>query len=53
MGSARRFGTRSLKRTVQDLLLDLLGTKLLVGEFNPADRIKVLARNGAVGFKKK
>ena len=34
-------------------LLDPLATKLLVGEFKPGDRIKVIARDGELGFVKK
>ena len=48
-----QFGARPLKRTIQDLVLDPLATKLLVGEFKPGDRIKVVARNGALEFEKK
>jgi len=48
-----QFGARPLKRAIQDLLLDPLATKLLVGEFKPGDRIKVLAHNGELEFEKK
>jgi len=48
-----QFGARPLKRTIQDLLLDPLATKLLVGEFKPGDHIKVVARDGALEFAKK
>jgi ATP-dependent Clp protease ATP-binding subunit ClpB len=48
-----QFGARPLKRTIQDLVLDPLATKLLVGEFKPGDRIKAVARDGAVEFEKK
>jgi ATP-dependent Clp protease ATP-binding subunit ClpB len=48
-----QFGARPLKRAIQDLLLDPLATKLLVGEFKPGDRIKVLAHNGELEFAKK
>ena len=48
-----QFGARPLKRAIQDLLLDPLATKLLVGEFKPGDRIKAVARNGALEFEKK
>jgi ATP-dependent Clp protease ATP-binding subunit ClpA len=48
-----QFGARPLKRTIQDLVLDPLTTKLLMGEFKPGDRIKAVARNGAVEFEKK
>ncbi len=48
-----QFGARPLKRAVQDLLLDPLATKLLVGDFKPGDRIKVVAHNGELEFAKK
>jgi ATP-dependent Clp protease ATP-binding subunit ClpA len=48
-----QFGARPLKRAIQDLVLDPLATKLLVGEFKAGDRIKVVARGGAVEFEKK
>jgi ATP-dependent Clp protease ATP-binding subunit ClpB len=48
-----QFGARPLKRTIQDLLLDPLATKLLVGEFKPGDRIKVAAHDGELAFEKK
>jgi ATP-dependent Clp protease ATP-binding subunit ClpA len=38
---------------VQDLVLDPLASRLLVGEFKPGDRIKVVARDGALVFEKK
>jgi ATP-dependent Clp protease ATP-binding subunit ClpB len=47
-----QFGARPLKRALQDLVLDPLATKLLAGEFKPGDRIKVVAHNGTVDFKK-
>jgi len=48
-----QFGARPLKRAVQDLLLDPLANKLLLGEFKPGDRIKVTAQNGELEFEKK
>ena len=48
-----QFGARPLKRTIQDLVLDPLATRLLLGEFKPGDRIKAIARNGALEFEKK
>jgi ATP-dependent Clp protease ATP-binding subunit ClpB len=48
-----QFGARPLKRAIQDLLLDPLATKLLIGEFKPGDRIKVLAHDGELEFEKK
>jgi ATP-dependent Clp protease ATP-binding subunit ClpB len=47
-----QFGARPLKRAIQDLLLDPLATKLLVGDFKPGDRIKVLAHDGELEFQK-
>jgi ATP-dependent Clp protease ATP-binding subunit ClpB len=47
-----QFGARPLKRTIQDLVLDPLATKLLQGEFKPGDRIKVVAHNGELAFEK-
>src|SRR5262249_5057253 len=44
------FGARPLKRTIQDLLLDPLATKLLLGEFKAGDRIRVVARDGTMAF---
>jgi len=48
-----QFGARPLKRTIQNLLLDPLATKLLLGEFKPGDRIKVLAHDGELELVKK
>ena len=48
-----QFGARPIKRTIQDRLLDPLATKLLLGEFKPGDRIKVVAREGELEFAKK
>ena len=48
-----QFGARPLKRAIQDLVLDPLATKLLLGEFKPGDRIKAVAHNGALEFVKK
>jgi len=47
------FGARPLKRAIQDLLLDPLATKLLVGDFKAGDRIKVAAKDGELEFEKK
>jgi ATP-dependent Clp protease ATP-binding subunit ClpB len=47
-----QFGARPLKRTIQDLLLDPLATKLLLGEFGAGDRIKVSAQDGALELEK-
>jgi ATP-dependent Clp protease ATP-binding subunit ClpB len=48
-----QFGARPLKRALQDLVLDPLATRLLVGEFKPGDRIKVKAQDGKLAFDKK
>jgi ATP-dependent Clp protease ATP-binding subunit ClpB len=48
-----QFGARPLKRTIQDLLLDPLANKLLLGEFKAGDRIKVAADDGHLEFEKK
>jgi ATP-dependent Clp protease ATP-binding subunit ClpB len=48
-----QFGARPLKRTIQELVLDPLATKLLMGEFKAGDRIKVKADDGAMEFTKK
>jgi len=48
-----QFGARPLKRAIQDLLLDPLATKLLVGDFKPGDRIRVMAHDGSLEFEKK
>jgi ATP-dependent Clp protease ATP-binding subunit ClpB len=48
-----QFGARPLKRAIQDLLLDPLATRLLIGDFKPGDRIKVVAHDGELEFEKK
>ncbi len=48
-----QFGARPLKRAIQDLVLDPLATKLLLGEFKPGDRIRAVAQNGELAFEKK
>jgi ATP-dependent Clp protease ATP-binding subunit ClpB len=48
-----QFGARPLKRAIQDLLLDPLATKLLVGDFKAGDKIKVLAHDGRLEFEKR
>jgi ATP-dependent Clp protease ATP-binding subunit ClpB len=48
-----QFGARPLKRAIQDLLLDPLATRLLVGDFKAGDRIKVAAKDGELFFEKK
>ena len=41
-----QFGARPLKRAIQDLVLDPLANKLLLGEFKPGERIRVGVREG-------
>jgi ATP-dependent Clp protease ATP-binding subunit ClpB len=48
-----QFGARPLKRAIQDLLLDPLASKLLVGDFQAGDRIKVSFHDGGLEFEKK
>jgi ATP-dependent Clp protease ATP-binding subunit ClpB len=48
-----QFGARPLKRAIQDLLLDPLANRLLLGEFKPGDHIKVAAHDGELEFAKK
>jgi len=48
-----QFGARPLKRAIQDLLLDPLATKLLVGDFKAGDRVKVSGHDGELAFEKK
>jgi ATP-dependent Clp protease ATP-binding subunit ClpB len=48
-----QFGARPLKRAIQDLVLDPLATKLLLGEFKPGDHIEVVAHDGELAFEKK
>lgn len=46
-----QFGARPLKRTIQDLMLNPLATRLLKGEFKPGDHILATAHNGKMEFK--
>jgi len=48
-----QFGARPLKRAIQELLLDPLANRLLTGDFKTGDRIKVVAKDGALEFEKK
>jgi ATP-dependent Clp protease ATP-binding subunit ClpB len=48
-----QFGARPLKRTIQELLLDPLAMKLLDGQLNPGDHVKVRAQDGALDFQRK
>ncbi|MRR37554.1 AAA family ATPase, partial [bacterium] len=45
-----QFGARPLRRAIQDLMLDPLANKLLLGEFKAGDLIKVSARDGNLQF---
>jgi ATP-dependent Clp protease ATP-binding subunit ClpB len=45
-----QFGARPLKRAIQELLLNPLAMKLLSGEFQPGDTIKVTAAAGNLKF---
>ncbi|MDX1952152.1 MAG: ATP-dependent chaperone ClpB [Verrucomicrobiota bacterium] len=47
-----QFGARPLKRSIQELLLDPLATRLLNGEFKPGDRIRVTAQGDELIFEK-
>ncbi|MCF7669910.1 MAG: ATP-dependent chaperone ClpB [Verrucomicrobia bacterium] len=45
-----QFGARPLKRAIQEFILDPLAIKLLAGEYNPGDNIRVAASNGKLTF---
>ncbi|MBU6409839.1 MAG: ATP-dependent chaperone ClpB [Verrucomicrobia bacterium] len=47
-----QFGARPLKRAVQEQLLNPLSRRLLEGEFQPGDRIKVTADGDGLIFRK-
>jgi ATP-dependent Clp protease ATP-binding subunit ClpB len=47
-----QFGARPLKRTIQELVLDPLATKLLQGEFKPGDHVKVTSQSNEIIFEK-
>ncbi|MCU0772237.1 MAG: ATP-dependent chaperone ClpB [Verrucomicrobia bacterium] len=47
-----QFGARPLKRTLQELLLDNLASRLLEGEFKTGDRIRVTAHDGELVLRK-
>ncbi len=47
-----QFGARPLKRAMQDLLLNPLANKLLVGDFQPGDHIQVREHKGELQFQK-
>jgi ATP-dependent Clp protease ATP-binding subunit ClpB len=47
-----QFGARPLKRTIQELLLDPLASRILNGEFKPGDTIRVTAQADEIIFEK-
>jgi ATP-dependent Clp protease ATP-binding subunit ClpB len=47
-----QFGARPLKRAIQEHLLDPLASKLLAGEFKPAEKVMVSAKDGGLVFQK-
>ena len=47
-----QFGARPLKRTIQELLLDPLATKILSADFKPGDHIKATAQGDEIVFEK-
>lgn len=47
-----QFGARPLKRTIQELVLDPLATKLLEGEFKPGDEVKITSQSDEIIFEK-
>ncbi len=50
-GFSPEFGARELKRTIQRLLLDPLASKIVAGEINAGDKVKVaLAANQQITF---
>jgi ATP-dependent Clp protease ATP-binding subunit ClpB len=46
------YGARPLKRVIQKQLIDKLALKLLDGEFQPGDRVRVDAADGQLTFEK-
>jgi ATP-dependent Clp protease ATP-binding subunit ClpB len=46
------YGARPLKRVIQKQLIDKLALKLLDGEFQPGDRVRVDAADGHLTFEK-
>lgn len=47
-----QFGARPLKRTIQELLLDPLATKILSGEFKAGDNVRVTSQGDEIIFEK-
>jgi len=52
-GFDRRFGARPLRRTIQRLIEHPLADKVLAGEFQPEETIKVEVADGKIKFDKK
>jgi ATP-dependent Clp protease ATP-binding subunit ClpB len=52
LGYDPTYGARPLKRVIQKQLVDKLALKLLEGEFQPGDRIRVDAADGELTFAK-
>jgi ATP-dependent Clp protease ATP-binding subunit ClpB len=47
-----QFGARPLKRTIQELVLDPLATKILEGSFKPGDQVNVTSQSNEIIFEK-
>ncbi len=47
-----QFGARPLKRTIQELLLDPLASRILKGDFKPGETIRVTAQRDEIIFEK-
>jgi ATP-dependent Clp protease ATP-binding subunit ClpB len=47
-----QFGARPLKRTIQELLLDPLASRILNGDFKPGDNIRITAQGDEILFEK-
>ncbi len=52
LGYDPTYGARPLKRVIQKQLVDKLALKLLEGEFQPGDRVRVEAADGELTFTK-
>jgi len=52
LGYDPTYGARPLKRVIQKQLVDRLALKLLEGEFQPGDTVRVDARDGELTFSK-
>ncbi|HKP21509.1 MAG TPA: AAA family ATPase, partial [Thermoleophilaceae bacterium] len=52
LGYDPTYGARPLKRVIQKQLVDKLALKLLEGEFQPGDTVRVDAADGELGFSK-